>query len=159
MSGASFIGNLNNAQLIESQWIATLTSKINAVAELAEELNPCTILQEIVNEVFAYIQARVQALEQEVERLAIVQFLLSLPTTLDEALEYLQKLKELYVDPIYNMYLTAIAQLAAMAQAIIQLTAAIANAASSIQGGCIPTIPTITITVPTPFTPPAPPGP
>src|ERR1700690_4356937 len=109
MSG-SFINNLQNTATIETQWLNNLTAKINS-------LNLCADLQAVINEVFAYIQARVTQIEALVATLAIVEELLSIPTDLDAALTWIENCITLVIGPYYKQYLTCIAQLTAIVTA------------------------------------------
>ncbi len=118
---------------INTAWIDNLTAQINAAPD-------CRALQQVVNQVQAIMQAQLDAVADQIERLAEM---IIAPTNLTQVIAYLAKVAGMYE----AQYAQALATQAALLAAYTNLLAAIDNKIASLN---------CTITPPTP---PALPGP
>ena len=116
--------------LVNAAYFNSLADQINAI-------NECAVLQEVVNEVFASLQAEVTAIEDQIAALLP---LITIPHTLDEVITWITN----FIAPQARAYANYATQVTQLIAAIANLTTAIENAAARI-GSCSITVPTITV--------------
>jgi hypothetical protein len=114
--------------LVNTSYFAELTARVNAI-------NVCSDLQEVVSSVMASLQAEVTSIERQISSLLP---LTTIPTDLGSVISWITNMATPYIAAYNNL----IAQQAAVLAAIAELTSAIDNAASRIEG-CVVTVPSI----------------
>lgn len=105
------------------------TDHINALVDRINATQQCGELQELVNEVYASMQAQLDAIGAQLAALQPLLDLLKVPTSLDAIISWLRNFITAFLGPYVAAYAKYAAQLAAVIIAIEQLTAAIEAAA------------------------------
>jgi hypothetical protein len=121
-------------ELLNTDYFAKLQLRIGGVRSADE-------LQALINEVYADISLQESTITSQIALLAPILELLTAPTDLASALTWAGKLITALIDPIVLPYATLTAQLAALADQVADIEAAI-EAVRSLK------FPTISITIP-----------
>lgn len=143
----TFTQNLQNVAVAEDKWIGHLIDRVNAL-----EGDACAELNQIKADAFDYIQKKLAQLEKGGGQSAIVKALLSVPTDLNSAIQWIENAITVLIGPYVTALETNIAQIAAIVGQIARLTSAIESAAGRLVE-CTVSIPSIPVTVPPPFNP------
>ena len=126
-------------------YIQAIVDEINALSKDINSLNPQKDLQELVNEAFASLQAQITAAEGNIAILEPMIALLSLSITdLGSVITFLEKFVQIFLGPTLQAYFTLLSEIAAVTNALAQLTTAINNAMARFENVSV-TIPPITI--------------
>lgn len=127
---------------INTAYISNITSRINEIAADVNAVNPCALIQALVNQVMGDLQIQITGIEAEISALLPI---IQIPSAnLGAIVAWITS----FVGPSIKAYANYMIQLAQMVAAIASLTAAIEAAVSRIEN-CSVTItpPTVTVTI------------
>jgi hypothetical protein len=105
------------------------TDHINALIDRINATQQCDELQALVGEVFASMQAQLDAIGDQLAMLQPLLDLLAVPTSLNAIISWLRNFITAFLGPYVAAYAKYAAQLTAVVAAIAQLEAAIEAAA------------------------------
>lgn len=126
--------NPQGSSVINTQQYDAYIDAVNSVAD-------CKSLQEVVDDVFASIQAELSAINTQLLNLLPLQALLDPPITPDDVIEWIEGLIDAVIKPLVAPYANLQLQVAAITLKIAELTQAITDKMNSI-GSCQIDIPT-----------------
>lgn len=126
--------NPQGSSVINTQQYDAYIDSVNSVAD-------CKSLQEVVDGVFASIQAELSAISSQLNNLLPLQALIDPPTTPSEVIEWIEGLIDAVIKPLVAPYTSLQLQVAAITLKIAELTQAITDKMNSI-GSCQIDIPT-----------------
>ncbi len=122
---------------INIDYINSLIDKINASSN-------CSELQENINFVMERLNKQMQSLTDQLSKASGIAALLEIPTNPISAVLWIKNFIEGVLMPMYQPYLTAIAQITALANAIQDIISSINAKLNTIQG-CSINIPSVNI--------------
>lgn len=117
------------------------TQQYDAYIDSVNSVTDCKSLQEVVDGVFASIQAELSAISSQLNNLLPLQALIDPPTTPSEVIEWIEGLIDAVIKPLVAPYTSLQLQVAAITLKIAELTQAITDKMTSI-GSCQIDIPT-----------------
>lgn len=117
------------------------TQQYDAYIDSVNSVTDCKSLQEVVDGVFASIQAELSAISSQLNNLLPLQALIDPPTTPSEVIEWIEGLIDVVIKPLVAPYTSLQLQVAAITLKIAELTQAITDKMTSI-GSCQIDIPT-----------------
>lgn len=117
------------------------TQQYDAYIDSVNSVSDCKSLQEVVDGVFASIQAELSAISSQLNNLLPLQALIDPPTTPSEVIEWIEGLIDAVIKPLVAPYTSLQLQVAAITLKIAELTQAITDKMNSI-GSCQIDIPT-----------------
>ena len=126
--------NPQGSSVINTQQYDAYIDAVNSVAD-------CKSLQEVVDDVFASIQAELSAINAQLLNLLPLQALLDPPITPDDVIEWIEGLIDSIIKPLVAPYTSLQLQVAAITLKIAELTQVITDKMNSI-GSCQIDIPT-----------------
>lgn len=130
--------NAQGKTLIDTSYIDNLVKQIN-------EIDVCSDLQRIVSEAMASIQAQLDAIEDQVAFIKPILKILTNPgAALQEIVTWISDFIDSVLKPMYQPYLTMVAQVEATVEAIAAIPVAVAQAAERI-GECVVELPSIVV--------------
>ena len=117
------------------------TQQYDAYIDSVNSVTDCKSLQEVVDGVFASIQAELSAITDQLDKLLPLQALLDPPVTPDDVIEWIEGLIDSIIKPLVAPYTSLQLQVAAITLKIAELTQVITDKMNSI-GSCQIDIPT-----------------
>ena len=131
---------LPNTAVYNPAYIDNVIQQINALAADINLLNPCVILQTLINDVMKQIQDEINSVEAQIAALTL---LITIPHDLASVIRWISN----FISPYIAAALALMQQMQQMINAITALLQAIANLAGSITF-VPPPLPSIKITLP-----------
>lgn len=128
------------------------TAHIDALVDRINSVNQCAELQELVNEVYATVQAQLDGIAAQIAALQPILQLLELPTTLTAVINWIKNFVTSFLGPYIKPIAIYAQQVALLTAAMVRLAAAIEAAAGRITS-CSINVPELT----PPAIPPLPP--
>lgn len=116
--------------------IDALVARINAVTD-------CSELQQLVNEVFAMLQAEIDGINTQLGLLQPMLDLIKAPTSLSAIISWISNFITAFILPVVKPAMLYVQQITALVAAIAELQAAIQQAADNIKT-CSVSIPQVT---------------